>query len=291
MTETHGAIVLFNAQKIRRTWYQGAWWFSVVDVAGALTESPDPGAYWRKLKQRLNEEESEVVTFCHGLKLPAPDGKMRATDCANTESLLRIIQSIPSPKAEPFKRWLAKVGYERIQEIENPELAQERMKRLYEEKGYPKDWIDKRLRGMAVRQDLTDEWKQRGLTSQKDYAILTADISRATFGMTPKEYKKHKNLPEKSGVNLRDHMTDLELIFTMLGERVTTEISGKEQPEGLAENRRVAKRGGGVAGTARKQAEAELGQSVVSGENYLNVTTPKAVRGQKKRGEAGMDNP
>lgn len=290
MTETHGAIVLFNAQKIRRTWYQGAWWFSVVDVAGALTESPDPGAYWRKLKQRLNEEESEVVTFCHGLKLPAPDGKMRATDCANTESLLRIIQSIPSPKAEPFKRWLAKVGYERIQEIENPELAQERMKRLYEEKGYPKDWIDKRLRGMAVRQDLTDEWKQRGLTSQKDYAILTADISRATFGMTPKDYKKHKNLPEKSGVNLRDHMTDLELIFTMLGERVTTEISAKEQPEGLAENRRVAKRGGGVAGTARKQAEAELGRSVVSGENYLNVTTPKAVRGQKKGGEEGMDN-
>jgi prophage antirepressor-like protein len=290
MTETHGAIVLFNAQKIRRTWYQGAWWFSVVDVAGALTESPDPGAYWRKLKQRLSEEESEVVTFCHGLKLPAPDGKMRATDCANTESLLRIIQSIPSPKAEPFKRWLAKVGYERIQEIENPELAQERMKRLYEEKGYPKDWIDKRLRGMAVRQDLTDEWKQRGLTSQKDYAILTADISRATFGMTPKDYKKHKNLPEKSGVNLRDHMTDLELIFTMLGERVTTEISAKEQPEGLAENRRVAKRGGGVAGTARKQAEAELGRSVVSGENYLNVTTPKAVRGQKKGGEEGMDN-
>jgi prophage antirepressor-like protein len=290
MTETHGAIVLFNAQKIRRTWYQGAWWFSVVDVAGALTESPDPGAYWRKLKQRLSEEESEVVTFCHGLKLPAPDGKMRATDCANTESLLRIIQSIPSPKAEPFKRWLAKVGYERIQEIENPELAQERMKRLYEEKGYPKDWIDKRLRGMAVRQDLTDEWKQRGLTSQKDYAILTADISRATFGMTPKDYKKHKNLPEKSGVNLRDHMTDLELIFTMLGERVTTEISAKEQPEGLAENRRVAKRGGGVAGTARKQTEAELGRSVVSGENYLNVTTPKAVRGQKKGGEEGMGN-
>jgi prophage antirepressor-like protein len=290
MTETHGAIVLFNAQKIRRTWYQGAWWFSVVDVAGALTESPDPGAYWRKLKQRLSEEQSEVVTFCHGLKLPAPDGKMRATDCANTESLLRIIQSIPSPKAEPFKRWLAKVGYERIQEIENPELAQERMKRLYEEKGYPKDWIDKRLRGMAVRQDLTDEWKQRGLTSQKDYAILTADISRATFGMTPKDYKKHKNLPEKSGVNLRDHMTDLELIFTMLGERVTTEISAKEQPEGLAENRRVAKRGGGVAGTARKQTEAELGRSVVSGENYLNVTTPKAVRGQKKGGEEGMGN-
>jgi prophage antirepressor-like protein len=290
MTETHGAIVLFNAQKIRRTWYQGAWWFSVVDVAGALTESPDPGAYWRKLKQRLKGEDSEVVTFCHDLKLEAADGKKYKTDCANTESLLRIIQSIPSPKAEPFKRWLAKVGYERIQEIENPELAQERMKRLYEEKGYPKDWIDKRLRGMAVRQDLTDEWKQRGLTSQKDYAILTADISRATFGMTPKDYKKHKNLPEKSGVNLRDHMTDLELIFTMLGERVTTEISAKEQPEGLAENRRVAKRGGGVAGTARKQTEAELGRSVVSGENYLNVTTPKAVRGQKKGGEEGMGN-
>lgn len=288
MTDTTQAIVLFKEQKIRRTWHQEEWWFSVVDVAGALTESPDPGAYWRKLKQRLKAEDSEVVTFCHELKLEAADGKKYKTDCANTESLLRIIQSIPSPKAEPFKRWLAKVGMERIQEIENPELAQERMKRLYEEKGYPKDWIDKRLRGMAVRQDLTDEWKQRGLSSQKDYAILTADISRATFGMTPKEYKKHKNLPEKSGTNLRDHMTDLELIFTMLGERVTTEISAKEQPEGLGENRRVAKRGGGVAGTARKQAEAELGRSVISQDNYLALQTTPAKRvGKKKRDGEG----
>ena len=284
MTDTHQAIVLFKEQKIRRTWHQEEWWFSVVDVAGALTESPDPGAYWRKLKQRLKAEDSEVVTFCHELKLEAADGKKYKTDCANTESLLRIIQSIPSPKAEPFKRWLAKVGMERIQEIENPELAQERMKRLYEEKGYPKDWIDKRLRGMAVRQDLTDEWKQRGITSQQDYAILTADISRATFGMTPKEYKKHKNLPEKSGTNLRDHMTDLELIFTMLGERVTTEISAKEQPEGLGENRRVAKRGGGVAGTARKQAEVELGRSVISQDNYLALQTTPSKRVGKKPG-------
>ncbi|MFM7631691.1 MAG: Bro-N domain-containing protein [Alphaproteobacteria bacterium] len=292
MTETHGAIVLFKEQKIRRTWHQGAWWFSIIDVVNALVESKNPRRYWSDLKGKICDEDGYVELYekIVQFKLPAPDGKMRVTDCADTESLLRIIQSIPSPKAEPFKRWLAKVGYERIQEIENPELAQERMKRLYEEKGYPKDWIDKRLRGMAVRQDLTEEWKQRGLTSQKDYAILTADISKATFGMTPTEYKKHKNLPEKSGINLRDHMTDLELIFTMLGERVTTEISAKEQPEGLADNRRVAKRGGSVAGTARKQAEAELGRSVVSHENYLNLTTTKAVSGQKKRAAAGMDN-
>jgi prophage antirepressor-like protein len=258
--EQNQAIVLFKEQKIRRTWHQGEWWFSVVDVVNALTDSKNARRYWSDLKGKISEEEGYIELYekIVQLKLPAPDGKMRATDCANTESLLRIIQSIPSPKAEPFKRWLAKVGYERIQEIENPELGQERMKRLYEEKGYPKDWIDKRLRGMAVRQDLTDEWKQRGLTNKKDYAILT-----------PKEYRQHKNLPEKSGINLRDHMTDLELIFTMLGERVTTEISAKEQPEGLGENRKVAKRGGGVAGTARKQAEEELGHSVVSGENYL----------------------
>ena len=269
----NNAIVLFKEQKIRRIWYKDEWWFSVVDVVGALTESSDSGAYWRKLKQRLNEEESEVVTFCHGLKLVAPDGKMRETDCANSESLLRIIQSIPSPKAEPFKRWLAKVGYERIQEIENPELAQERMKQLYEQKGYPKDWIDKRLRGIAVRQNLTDEWKERGITSQNDYAILTAEISKATFGMTPSEYKKHKKLPAKSKDNLRDHMTDLELIFTMLGERVTTEISSSEKPHTFVGSKKVAKRGGKVAGTARKETEKELGRSVVSGDNYLAVTT------------------
>ena len=284
--EQNQAIVLFKEQKIRRTWHQGEWWFSIVDVVNALVDSKNARRYWSDLKGKISEEEGYIELYekIVQFKLPASDGKMRATDCANTESLLRIIQSIPSPKAEPFKRWLAKVGMERIQEIENPELAQERMKRLYEEKGYPKDWIDKRLRGMAVRQDLTDEWKQRGLTNKKDYAILTADISRATFGMTPKEYRQHKNLPEKSRINLRDHMTDLELIFTMLGERVTTEISAKEQPKGLGENRKVAKRGGGVAGTARKQAEEELGHSVVSGDNYLALNTPKALGEKKKPG-------
>ena len=210
------ALVVFQGKKIRRVWHDEEWWFSVVDVCEVLTDSVDAGAYWRKLKQRLKEEGSEVVTNCHGLKLLAPDGKMRETDCLNTESMFRIIQSIPSKKAEPFKRWLAKVGYERIREIENPELAQERAKEYYELKGYPKDWIDKRLRGIAVRQDLTDEWEQRGIEEQKEYAILTNEISKATFGVPIKEHKKIKGLdPEFKNQNLRDHMTDRELIFTI----------------------------------------------------------------------------
>lgn len=263
------AIVVFGTKEIRRIWHHEEWWFSVVDVCGTLAESRDSGAYWRKLKQRLKVEGSEVVTNCHGLKLEAADGKKYRTDCANTETMFRVIQSIPSPKAEPFKRWLAKVGYERVQEIEDPELAQERMKTLYEQKGYPKDWIDKRLRGMAVRQNLTDEWQQRGIENQKDYAILTAEISKATFGMTPSEYKKHKNIPTKSKTNLRDNMTDLELIFTMLGEKVTTEISEQEKPDTFTDNKKVARRGGTVAGNARKDTEKELGRTVVSEENYL----------------------
>jgi DNA-damage-inducible protein D len=274
MNET--SLILFKEKEIRRTWHNEEWWFSVVDVCEALTESSDPGAYWRKLKQRLNAEGSEVVTFCHGLKLQASDGKKYLTDCANTEGILRIIQSIPSPKAEPFKRWLAKVGYERIQEIENPELAQERMKELYEQKGYDKDWIDKRLRGIAVRQNLTDEWQKRGITEQRDYAILTAEISKATFGMTPSEYRKHKNLPQKSKANLRDNMTDLELIFTMLGERVTTEISEKEKPETFDKSKQVAKRGGAVAGNARRETEKEIGRSVISDQNNL-LADPKKI--------------
>ncbi len=272
MSHQTNAIVLFNEQTIRRTWHNEEWWFSVVDIVGALTESPDAGAYWRKLKQRLNAEDSEVVTFCHALKLPSSDGKKYATDCANTESLLRIIQSIPSPKAEPFKRWLAKVGYERIQEIENPELAQERMKALYEQKGYSKDWIDKRLRGIAIRQNLTDEWQERGISSAKDYAILTAEISKATFGMTPAEYKQHKNLPANSKASLRDNMTDLELIFTMLGERVTTEISASEKPDTFEGSKKVAQRGGRVAGTARTETEKELGRSIISKDNHISLT-------------------
>jgi prophage antirepressor-like protein len=261
-------IIVFESKRIRRVWHNEEWYFSVVDVCGALTDSPDAGAYWRKLKQRLNNEGSQIVTFCHGLKLESSDGKKYTTDCANTEGMFRIIQSIPSPKAEPFKRWLAKVGYERVQEIENPELSQERMKELYEKKGYPKDWIDKRLRGIAIRQNLTDEWKERGVKSETDFAILTSEISQATFGLTPTEYKKVKGLTQKNQ-NLRDHMTDLELIFTMLGEKVTTEISQKEKPDSFVKNKKVAKRGGGVAGKARKETEKELGRSVITNKNFL----------------------
>jgi hypothetical protein len=203
---------------------------------------------------------------------------MRETNCSNTEGVFRLIQSIPSPKAEPFKRWLARVGKERLDEIENPELAQERMKVIYEQKGYSKDWIDKRLRGIAIRQNLTDEWKERGLTHEKDYAILTAEISKATFGMTPGEYLKYKEIPDKSKRNLRDNMTDLELIFTMLGEKVTTEISRNEKPKVMIEHKKVARRGGNVAGNARRQTEKELGRSVISKRNYLEGEVRKQLK-------------
>ena len=266
--EQANKIVLFQSRKIRRIWHDDEWYYSVVDIVKALTESPTPRQYWGKVKQRefISIQLSPIWVQ---LKLEAPDGKMRLTDCVNTKNALRLIQSIPSKKAEPFKQWLAQVGKERLDEIENPELAQERMKELYEKKGYPKDWIDKRLRGIAIRQNLTDEWKERGIQSQKDYAILTAEISKATFGMTPSEYKNHKNISEKTKANLRDNMTDLELIFTMLGEKVTTEISKNEKPEIMPEHKRVAKRGGGVAGNARKETEKELGRSVISKDNYL----------------------
>lgn len=278
MTNTHNKIALFEKKQIRKIWHNNEWFFSVVDIVGALTDSADPKDYWYRIKKRATDEEgAELSTICRQLKLPASDGKNYLTDCANTEGILRIIQSIPSPKAEPFKRWLAKVGYERIEEIENPELAQERMKNLYEAKGYPADWIDKRLRGIAIRQNLTDEWKERGFTEQNDYAILTAEISKATFGMTPSEYKKLKNIPEKSKANLRDNMTDLELIFTMLGEKVTTELSKSEKPEGMSENKKVAKRGGKVAGNARKETEKELGKSIISKENYLENDDEKSL--------------
>lgn len=266
-------IKLFEEKKVRSVWedQEQQWYFSVIDVVEVLTESVNPRDYWFKMKKRVHSEDGlELSTICRQFKMTAQDGKMRETDCANVKSLLRIIQSIPSPKAEPFKQWLAQVGYERMQEIENPELAQERMKELYEKKGYPKDWIDKRLRGIAIRQNLTDEWKERGITKEKDYAILTAEISKATFGMTPSEYKEHKGLTKKNQ-NLRDHMTDLELIFTMLGERVTTEISQQEKPEDFEGNKDVARRGGNVAGVARKETEKELGHSVISSENFLNL--------------------
>ncbi|MFH1818227.1 MAG: Bro-N domain-containing protein [Pseudomonadota bacterium] len=266
-------LVVFQEKAIRRTWHKDEWWFSVVDVCAVLTESADAGAYWRKLKQRLGAEGSEVVTVCHGLKLEAPDGKQRITDCANTEGLFRIIQSIPSPRAEPFKRWLAQVGYERVKEIENPELASARARELYQTKGYPQAWIEKRLRSIAVRGELTDEWKTRGVQEGKEYSILTAEIARATFGVTPGAHRRLKGLHKvKTGNNLRDHMTDLELIFTMLGEASTTEIARRKDAQGLEDNRVAAKEGGTIAGNARKELETKSGKPVVSKTNYLSQT-------------------
>ena len=264
-------IKLFEDSKIRSVWNEEEqqWYFSVVDVVAVLTESPTPRQYWGKIKDR-EFKQLQLSPIWVQLKMQSSDGKFYNTDAANVKALLRIIQSIPSPKAEPFKQWLAQVGYERILEIENPELAQERMKELYEKKGYPKDWIDKRLRGIAIRQNLTDEWKERGITQESDYAILTAEISKATFGLTPSKYKELKGLTKKNQ-NLRDHMTDLELIFTMLGERVTTEISQKEKPDTFDKNKNVARRGGKVAGIARKETERELGHSVISTVNYLDL--------------------
>jgi len=264
--ETH--IAIFSGKAIRRKLVNNEWFFSVVDVVGVLTESEDPRNYWKVLKSRLVDEGSELVTFCNQLKLLAEDDKLRETDCANTEGIFRIIQSIPSKKAEPFKRWLAKVGYDRVKEIENPELAQERMKQIYEKKGYSKDWIEKRLRGIAIRQELTDEWKQRGIEEEKEFAILTNEISQAAFGKTVKEYKKFKKLKRE---NLRDHMDDLELIFSMLGEASTTRIAKSKDVLGFEENKTAARQGGEVAGNARKELESKTGESVLTEDNFLEI--------------------
>ena len=268
-------VKLFQDRKIRSAWNEEEeqWYFSIEDVVTALTDSADPKQYIKRMRPRDTQLQINWGTICTQVQMIAHDGKLRKVMAANIKSLFRIIQSIPSPKAEPFKQWLAQVGYDRILEIENPELAQERMKSLYEQKGYPKDWIDKRLRGIAIRQNLTDEWKKRGIKEEKEYAILTAEISKATFGMTPTEYKDFKGLTGKNQ-NLRDHMDDLELIFTMLGERVTTEISHKEEPNTFSQSKKIAKRGGNVAGIARKETEKELGRSVVSPQNFLPDTPP-----------------
>lgn len=259
-------IKLFQEKKIRSMWNEEEqqWYFSVVDVVGVLTDSVNPTDYLKKMRKRDEELATYLGTNCPQVEMLTDTGKKRKTLAANVQALFRIIQSISSPKAEPFKLWLAQVGYERVQEIENPELAQERMKELYEQKGYPKDWIDKRLRGIAIRQNLTDEWKERGITD----AILTAEISKATFGLSPSDYKIYKGLTKKNQ-NLRDHMSDLELIFTMLGERVTTEISQKDKPDTFTKSKQVAQRGGNVAGVAREQAEKELGRSIISSDNFL----------------------
>ncbi len=270
-------LIVFQDRKIRRLLYNHEWHYSVIDIIAVLTEQNDfqtARKYWNKLSQRLREEGSEVVTNCHQLKLPAPDGKLRETDCANTKSLFRIIQSVPSKKAEPLKLWLAEVGHDRIKEIENPELAQDRVKEYYELKGYPQDWIDKRLRGIAIRQDLTDEWKSRGIEEERDFAILTNEISKATFGKTVGEYKQFKGL-KKPNQNLRDHMTDWELIFNMLGEKATTDITRTRDAQGFDESKQAAQRGGQIAQNARKELEQETGELVVSKNNYLYLTEQK----------------
>jgi hypothetical protein len=263
-------IKLFQDKKIRSVWNdtEQEWYFSIVDIIGILTDSVNATDYLKKMRKRDIRLSDYIGTNCPQVEMYTETLKKRKILAGKVKDIFRIIQSIPSTKAEPFKLWLSQVGYERVQEIENPELAQERMKLIYEQKGYPQDWIDKRLRGIAIRQNLTDEWKERGITKERDYAILTAEISKATFGMTPSEYKDYKGL-KKRNQNLRDHMTDLELIFTMLGERVTTEISQKEQPENLEANTKVAKRGGNVAGVARKQTEKELGRTIISEKNFL----------------------
>lgn len=259
-------IALFHEKQIRKTLFNNEWYFSIVDVCAVLVESSDPGAYWRKLKQRLIAEGSQVVTFCHGLKLKASDGKNYKTDCAKTESMLRIIQSIPSPKAEPFKLWLAKVAKERIDEIENPELGMIRVKEIYEKKGYDKNWIDKRMRGISVRHTLTDEWSDRGVTKPIEYAILTNDIMQGAFNLKVQEYKKAKGLDRE---NLRDHMTDLELIITMLGEATTTQLTQCKNSQGIDDLRQDAQIGGSVAGRTRKDIESKVGKSLISQENYV----------------------
>lgn len=269
-------MIVFQDKKIRRIWHENEWYFSVVDVVEVLTDSSNPRNYWSMLKKRELELGIELSTFCVQLKLAAADGKSYETDCASTKALFRIIQSIPSKNAEPFKLWLAQVGYERVQEIENPELGQNRIKEYYEIKGYSKDWIEKRLRGIAIRQELTEEWKGRGVAEETDFAILTNEISKATFGKTVQEYKEFKGL-EKKNQNLRDHMTDWELIFTMLGEKATTDIAKARDAQGLEENKGAARKGGEIAHHTRKELEQETGKSVVSKANFLGLAEKKKL--------------
>lgn len=264
-------IALFEGKKIRKIWDEKTdkWWFSVVDIIQALTNSENPQVYWRVLKKRLIEEGSnETVTNCNGLKMLASDGKMRLTDTADTETIFRLIQSIPSPSAEPFKLWLAKVGYERVEETIDPERAINRALNTYLKKGYDKNWINQRLKSIEIRKDLTEEWEKGGVKKGKEFAILTDDITFAWAGLTTRQYKNLKDLKKE---NLRDNMTNLELVLNMLAETATTEISKEEKPKELPEHRKIAKRGGGVAGNARKQIEKETKRKVVRKSNNLGV--------------------
>jgi hypothetical protein len=274
-------LVVFNDKQIRRTLHNNEWWFVVTDVVAALTDSVNPSDYIKKMRRRdsgLGKGWGQIVT---PLAVETEGGKQKL-NCANTEGIFRIIQSIPSPKAEPFKRWLARVGYERVQEIDDPELGTARTRELYRAKGYSETWIEKRMRGIAVRAELTGEWQNREVGDNREYAILTAEISRATFGLTPAEYKNLKQLDRE---NLRDHMTDLELIFSMLGEAATTEITRTKDAQGFDENRTAANKGGRIAGEARQKLEVESGRKVVTDENYLDASEKqKRLEREKRKG-------
>ena len=277
------SIKLFESNKIRSVWIEAEqqWYFSIIDVVKALTDSENPRRYWSDLKRKIKKEGFiQLYDFLVQLKLVADDGKRYSSDCANTQSLLRIIQSIPSPKAEPFKQWLAQTGAERIAEIENPELAQKRIRETYKAKGYSDEWIEKRVRGIAVRDELTDEWKKRGVKEGREYSILTAEISKATFGMSPSQYKELKSL-DRPSENLRDHMTDLELIFTMLGEASTTEIARTKDAQGFIQNQHAAQEGGTIAGNARRELEERSGRSIISQDNFKELTESRTRRLKK----------
>ncbi len=271
--------IMFQDKKIRRIWDHEEWWFSIVDIIEVLTESVEPRKYWSVLKTRLKQEGNELTTNCSQLKLKSDDGKFYLTDVGNTEQILRLIQSIPSKKAEPFKLWLAKVGNERINEIHDPELAIDRAMQTYLQKGYSKEWINQRLKTIEVRKDLTNEWNRSGIDKQSDYAILTNELTQAWSGKTVPEYKVFKNLKKE---NLRDNMTNLELVLNMLAEATTTEISKKENPKTFDESKKIAKDGGSIAGNARVDIEKKIGKSVISDENYLEQSE-KAKRLENKR--------
>ena len=271
------AIRLFNEKQIRSHWddEQEKWYFSIVDVVGVLTESVDANAYWRKLKQRLKEEGNETVTNCHGLRMPAADGKMRITDVADTEQLFRLIQSIPSPKAEPFKLWLSRVGRERIDEIEDPEKGIDRLMETYLRRGYSKEWINQRLKSIEVRKDLTDEWENRGIQKGQEFAVLTDEITKAWSGFSTKQYKNFKDLKKE---NLRDHMTNLELVLNMLAEATTTEISKEKSPKTYEDSRIIANQGGTIAGNTRKEIEEKTGKDVVTKQNAKLIVHKKDTK-------------
>ncbi len=278
----------FEGYRIRRIMDKetGEWWYAVVDVIEALTESQKPRDYWYRMKKRVAENEGiELSTICRQFKLKATNNRFYNTDCANTEGMFRIIQSIPSPKAEPFKRWLAEVGAERLDEVENPELAAERLRQIYRVKGYSDEWIERRLQSIITRNELTDEWQNRDVKEGREVAILTAEIARATFGMTPSEHKKLKQLKRE---NLRDHMTGLELAFTILGEAATTEITRQDDAQGFSENQTAARKGGRIAGNARRELEAETGKPVVSEINYLDE--PQIEQDRLPSGEESDDD-